>query len=67
MTTNRTIAMGAFLWTALGVDLWLHAAMNDYLALVVAGVGAIAWTAVFFARRSAVVGALAAVKVLRRP
>ena len=63
---NRTMAVAAFLWAALAADLGMHAAMNDYLALVVAAVGAVGWAALYIARRSAVTGALAAARVVRR-
>ena len=67
MTSNRTIAVAAFLWTALAADLLMHAAMNDYLAVVVAAVGAVGWAAFYVVRRSAAAGALSTVKVVRRP
>ena len=65
--STRNILMGSFLWTALALDLWMHASMDDYMALVVAALGAVGWAAVYYTRRSAVVAVLAAARVIRRP
>jgi hypothetical protein len=65
--STRNVLMGSFLWAALAADLWMHAVMADYLAFVVAGLGTLAWAAIYCTRHSAVVAALAAVRVIRRP
>ena len=67
MISTRNLLMGAFLWTALALDLWMHASLGDDLALVVAALGALGWAALYYTRRSAVVRVLAAVRVVRRP
>ena len=53
MSRNRMIATAVLLWTTLAIDLGLHVATNELIALPLTGVGFVAWVTISRLRRRA--------------